>query len=148
MTGAATLEGYAIARTPIYASPPSKIRLSNLTRLSEELDRWEQTWPAVLEQAQLHGDPLAYTCMTTFYFVTLSSMSTVFTRWIAERRKIRDECGTGRPVLTTGDWSALQRASDACEKMIFSVSVQAAQGSPIRTGIWPGRSEQGYRQSI
>ena len=143
---AATLEGYAISRTPVDALSTSKIRLSNLSRMADDFDRWEQYWPSVLEHAQRNGDSLAYTALTTFQFVTLSTMSTVFTRWANERKKSLDEGGSGRPVLSTGDWSALQRAADACQKMIFSVSVEATQGgSSIRAGMWPGSPHQAYR---
>ncbi|KAL8287417.1 hypothetical protein RQP46_003275 [Phenoliferia psychrophenolica] len=145
---AATLEGYAIAQTPIDASGTLKLRLASLPRLAESLDRWEARWPAVLNHSQVNGDQLAYTGMTSFYFVTLSIMSTVFTRFLADRRRIREVGGQGRPHLSTSDWESLQRATDAASKMIFSVSVESAQWSPIRAGVWPNASEQGHRDFL
>ncbi|KAM0754778.1 hypothetical protein T439DRAFT_321817 [Meredithblackwellia eburnea MCA 4105] len=147
--GAATIECYAIARTPIEAPQATTIRLNNIARLHDELDKWEQFWPAKLMEAQTTGgDTLAYTTFTSFHFVTLSIMSTVFTRWNHERRKSLDEGGNGRPVLSTQDWSAIQRAADACSKVVFSVSVEAAQGSPVRTAGWPALKSAGYRDAL
>ncbi|KAL8292831.1 hypothetical protein RQP46_000525 [Phenoliferia psychrophenolica] len=145
---AATFEGYAIARTPVDAHSTSQIRLSQLQRCAEDFDRWQQYWPPVLQQAQQNGDPLAYTGLTTFYFATLSTMSTVYTRWANERKKSLAEGGNGRPVLSTPDWTALQRAADSCQQMIYSVSVESASGGNVlRNGNWPG-SPQGYRESF
>ncbi|KAL8286710.1 hypothetical protein RQP46_004238 [Phenoliferia psychrophenolica] len=142
---AATLESYAIAATPVYAGSTSKIRLLHLQRMADEFERWNQYWPPVLEHAQRHGDPLAYTCMATFNFVTLSTMSVVFTRWSNDRRMSIEEGGQGRPSLSSGDWRALQRAADACEAMVYSVSRESEQGvSSIRSGKWPESPDQGY----
>lgn len=49
---AATLEVYAIARTPPGADPALK-RLSELGRINDELDEWETYWKPILSGALL-----------------------------------------------------------------------------------------------
>lgn len=136
---AASLEAFSISHTPP-ATSPSHYRLSNLARMATEFDRWEQYWPAVLAVAQRNGDELAYTAVSTFNFVVLSTLSVVFSRWTKERKS---GDGRARPALSGADWDALQRTADACRKMVYSVSVEAAQeGSLVRAGEWKDSSTQ------
>ena len=77
---AATLDLFAIVRTPKGARNASKIRLDNLSKINDDLAAWERHWRPILTgkrsphvspaklnhrnctlEAQLNGDPLAYT---------------------------------------------------------------------------------------
>lgn len=135
---AASLEVYGLVRTPMDSPQPTKLRLAELPRIGDDLDRWEQYWDPLLNAVQISNDPMAYTTYSVAYFATLSVFSAVFSRWSMEKKASLAEGSDDRPALSTADWVSLARATEACEKILFAVSVEStASGSrPLRTGTW------------
>lgn len=78
---AATLELYAIVRTPKGARNATKLRLDDLGRINDELDDWEEYWKPILTEAQHNGDPLAYSVLQNMAnFVVSADVSGVDNR--------------------------------------------------------------------
>ncbi|GAA5870033.1 hypothetical protein JCM1840_003563 [Sporobolomyces johnsonii] len=139
---AAVLELYSIVTVPPSAGAatrPVSWRLENLGRINTELEQWRGYWKDRLAEAQIKGDPLAYTVVRTLAcFVLLAVDGAVFTRWTLERKKDLEEGKEGRPKLTNEDWKHLQIAADAAQSAIFAVSLEAKDLDQGLSGAqWP-----------
>ncbi|GAA5944438.1 hypothetical protein JCM1841_003526, partial [Sporobolomyces salmonicolor] len=139
---AAVLELYSIVTVPPSAGAatrPVSWRLENLGRINTELEQWRGYWKDRLAEAQIKGDPLAYTVVRTLAcFVLLAVDGAVFTRWTLERKKDLEEGKEGRPKLTKEDWKHLQIAADAAQSAIFAVSLEAKDLDQGLSGAqWP-----------
>ncbi|KAI5476116.1 C6 transcription factor [Pseudohyphozyma bogoriensis] len=145
---AALLELYSAIR-PRNASASRNSPIHDLLDLNRALDLWEREWTPILAEAQLGGDPLAYTALQSHrQFCTAVISSSVFHKWSAERQKSLAEGGNGRPTLSDDEWMALQKCVDACEKAVFVLSTESKEGgAPLRSYRWP-ENYNGFREAL
>ncbi|KAK4702717.1 hypothetical protein P7C70_g3504, partial [Phenoliferia sp. Uapishka_3] len=141
---AAMVELYATAKFTVlgtWTSGARSIAPHELRRFNKEVDEWEDYWKDPLKAAASDGDSLAYhSIVVSGNFIRLVVNSSVFTRWRAERNHSLSRGGSGRPPLTTEDWSFLLRAVKAAEAVAFSLCVESrVEGGLNREVNWPSK---------